>query len=76
MFVLAYKTQERLNGCEMVSLAAVRVTFVWQSWDKGCLLQEMLPSEMDEALQAQPAAPVLLWQSCGWMVTREKLTLE
>lgn len=41
MSVLAYKSQERLSGCEMESPAAVRVTFVWQSWDKGCLLQEM-----------------------------------
>lgn len=76
--VLAYKTQERLNGCGMVSPAAARVTFVSQSWDKGACCRRCCPGDGRSmtALQAQPAAPALPWQSCGGWSWEKNLTLE
>lgn len=48
MSVLACKIQERFSDCEMVSPAAsAGAAFSTQSWDKECLLQEVLPDGME-----------------------------
>lgn len=53
MSVLAQEIQEGFNDCKMVfPAAAASETFPTQSWDKECLLQEMLPVGMEHDAHA------------------------
>ena len=79
MSVLACKIQERFNDCEMVFPAATSVMFSTQSWDKGCLLWEMLPTGTERDGQASTTGcpgPAAAAPQSWWVVTGENLTLE